>query len=321
MKILVTGGAGFIGSHMVKALLERGDTVTIIDNFNDLLYPSSLKEERLEKFIGENDKLGVVHGDINDENVLKEAFSGEPVDVVLHLAALANPKTSLNAEEEYTHANVNGTLAVLKAATANKVRKLVFAGSSSVYNDGQTPFNENSYPLFPRSPYGASKAAAEIYCSMWHDLHGLPITVLRFFSVYGPWGRPDMAPMIFASNLLTDKPIELNRDERKRDLTYIGDVVPAILAAVDTDLGFEVINVGRGEPINIKDLVGALEKASGVEAVIKERETPAGEMRVTYADISKARKLLDYAPTVSVGEGAEKLIEWLRDWLPTQQNN
>ncbi|MCH8748913.1 SDR family NAD(P)-dependent oxidoreductase [Patescibacteria group bacterium] len=313
----ITGGAGFIGAHLAKALMKRGDSVVVYDDFNGWLYPTALKQARAEAFLTE---AKIIEGDILDAKALKQALSFSSFDAVIHLAAYANPRRSLEAEELYNQVNVGGTLQLLKAATAQGVPQFLFASSSSVYNDEKTPFSEDSYPLHPWSPYGASKAAAEVYCAMWHELHGLPVTILRPFSVYGPWGRPDMAPMIFADKILSGKSIELNRDPRQRDFTYIDDVIVGIITAVDKKFEFEIINLGRGEPVNLGDLIVALEEACGREAKIIERDTPPGEMRITYADATKAKKLLSYAPNISVAEGAKKMVAWMREeYLPLQK--
>ncbi len=317
MKVLITGGAGFVGSHAAKMLQERGDEVVLWDNFSDFLYPSWLKRARVTDFL--KNEVPVIEGDITDAELLEKTFREGKFEVVLHLAAHANPKESVIRAQEYTYTNVNGTLAVLEAATKYDVKRLVFAGSSSVYNDEQTPFEETTYPLRPKSPYGASKAAAEDYCSMWHDLHGLPITVLRFFSVYGPWGRPDMAPMIFAEKILTEAEVPLNKDDRQRDVTHINDLVRAIGAAVDKDLGFEIINAGRGEPVPLRKLVDAIAEAAGKSPIIVPMESPAGEMRVTYADTTKAQKLLGWIPEISVQDGVRDLVEWMKNWYLPQK--
>lgn len=313
MTILITGGLGFIGAHVAQALAARGDTVVLFDDLNGWLYPRSLKEARRDVQLAQV-PVTVVEGSVLDADALAKVLAEHDIEAVLHLAAYANPGRSMQAAELYTEVNVLGTLNVLRAAQEQGVQRVVFAGSSSVYNDEQTPFKEDSYPLRPRSPYGASKAAAEVYCRLWHDLYGLPVTVLRFFSVYGPWGRPDMAPFVFAERVLTEKPIEVTREPRERDFTYIGDAVPAILAALDTDLGFEVINVGRGEPVAVRDMLTTIEQITGRTAHVTEREAPAGEMRVTYADVSQARNLLGYEPRVSVEEGMQELVQWLKEW-------
>lgn len=314
MKVLITGGAGFIGAYAARALLERGDDLVLYDNLNDFLYPSARKEARLNFLFPDSDRRPrLITGDILDVQLLNRIFEEEGFDTVLHFAALANPARSLSAPVEYTLVNVLGTVNVLSAAQANGVARFIFAGSSSVYNDEQAPFAEDSYPLRPRSPYGASKASAEAYCAMWHELHGLPITVLRFFSVYGPWGRPDMAPEIFARQILNDETLSVAR-ERKRDLTYIDDVVEGVMLACDRQFGFEVINIGRGEPQSLHELINALAKAAGKEARLKEKAAPPGEMAITYANVEKAKRLLGYNPKVSLEEGAKRLINWLREY-------
>ena len=311
MKVFITGGAGFIGSHVARALVDRGDDVVLLDNFDDFLYSPDVKDARMKEMFSDEDRPRLIIGDIMDDALLDKIFSEEKFDVVLHLAALANPGKSLDEAERYTTVNTLGTLHVLEAVRRHGVPRVVYAGSSSVYNDEQTPFVESSYPLRPRSPYGASKAAAETYCAMWHDLHDIPITILRFFSVYGPWGRPDMAPSIFAESIMNGEVLNVTPD-RKRDFTYISDTVSGILLALDKEFDFEIINLGRGESVDLSEFVSALGKAAGKEPKIEERPTPPGEMRVTSANIDKAKRLLGYDPKVSIDEGAKKLIDWMK---------
>ena len=312
-KILITGGAGFIGAHTAKALLDAGEEVVLYDNLDDFLYPTEFKQKRLEHVFAGQDRPKLVIGDILDGKLLNEVFADEEFDKVIHLAALANPGKSMDAAEPYTLVNVMGSLNVLELAREYEVPHVIVAGSSSVYNDEQTPFIETMYPLRPRSPYGASKAAMETYCRLWHELHGIHITVLRFFSVYGPWGRPDMAPMIFADRILDDQQLELSQN-RERDFTYIDDIVRGILAAVEKRFEYEVINLGRGEPQKLEQFVQAIEAAAGRKANIVMREAPPGEMQATYANIEKAKDLLGYHPTVSIEEGAAKLVDWVKTY-------
>lgn len=311
MKVLITGGAGFIGAHVAKALVDRGDEVVLFDDFTSLVYPAEVKQARLDHFFPRDSRPRLIIGNVLDAKLLDTVFSEEEFDKVLHLAAHANPAVSIQAAEEYALVNVMGTLAVLQAASRYDITQFVFASSSSVYNDAQTPFREDHYPLRPLSPYGASKAAAEVFCTMWHELQGLPITMLRYFSVYGPWGRPDMAPSIFAQKIVEGQPVEITQD-RQRDFTYIDDVVDATIAAIDRQFDCEIINIGRGQPLELEKLVEALENAAGGKAQRRVRQSPPGEMRITYADISKAKQLLGYEPKVSVEEGAEKLIAWMK---------
>jgi len=310
-KILITGGAGFIGAFVARALIDEGEQVVLYDNMNSMLYPGSFKYSRLEHIFEKEQHPELIIGDILDGKLLRKVFEEEQFDKVIHLAALANPGRSMEAAEPYTLVNVMGSLNVLQLVKEFDVPHVIVAGSSSVYNDEQTPFREDSYPLRPRSPYGASKAAMETYCQLWHDLYDTSITVLRFFSVYGPWGRPDMAPMIFTDHILSGKELQLSQD-RERDFTYVDDIVRGILAAVEKKLPYEVINLGRGEPHKLEDFVAAIEKASGKKANITPRQAPPGEMRVTYANVDKAKELLGYAPRVSIEEGVERLVEWYK---------
>lgn len=312
MRVLITGGAGFIGTFTARALLERGDEVVLLDDMNSWLYPAELKEARLAHVLGER-RPKLIVGSIMDQKLLTTLFSDTDFDTVVHLAAIPNPARSLAAAELYTAVNVMGTMYVLEAARQHQVERFIFAGSSSVYNDEQTPFREDVYPLRPRSPYGASKAAAEAYCAAWHELYGLSITVLRFFSVYGPWGRPDMAPQLFAQKILNDETLEISQG-RSRDLTYIDDVVSGVVAAIDRQFGFEIFNIGRGEPQSLDALVAALGHAAGKKVRTVPRQAPPGELRITYASIAKAQEMLGYQPRVSIEEGAQRLVEWMKTY-------
>lgn len=312
MKILVTGGAGFIGAHTARALVERGEEVVLLDSFSDLLYSPELKQMRLDSLFPKGEaRPKVIVGSILDDDLLARVFQEERFDKVLHLAAHANPALSIKEPEQYTLVNVDGTLNVLKESAKHDIIQFIFAGSSSVYNDEQTPFQEDSNPLRPRSPYGASKAAAELYCAVWHEMYELPITVLRLFSVYGPWGRPDMAPMIFAEQILNDEQVEVTED-RARDFTYIDDAVAGIMAALERKFDFELINIGRGQAVPLEDFANAVGKAAKKQVSLRTRPSPPGEMKITYADIRKAKELLGWEPHVSVEEGTRRLIDWMK---------
>lgn len=313
--ILVTGGAGFIGAHVSHALQARGDTVVVLDNFTDFLYPKEYKKDRWGHiFSDKSDQPEVIEGSIMDSDLLESVVKEHNIDTIIHLAAHPNPGFSVGKAEEYESVNTLGTIKVLQAAVAGDVKQFIFAGSSSVYNDEQTPFCEDMYPLRPRSPYGVSKAAAEAYVTMWHDLYDLPVTILRFFSVYGPFGRPDMAPNIFAEKVLKEETIELTPN-RERDFTYIDDTVNGILLAVDTPFDYELFNLGRGEPTGLREFIAGIEQASGKTATIIDRKEPPGEMRVTYSDTNRAKEKLGYEPKVSVEEGTAKLVEWMQEYL------
>ncbi len=314
MKFLITGGAGFIGACSAKALWERGHEVVLYDDLNGALYPASLKQARLHHlFPDERRRPPLIVGSILDDQRLQSVFAEGQFDVVLHFAALANPGRSLHAPLQYMQTNVIGTFSVLNAACQHNVKRLIFAGSSSVYNDEQTPFREDHYPLRPKSPYGATKAAGEVLCRTWHELHGMPITVLRFFSVYGPWGRPDMAPVIFARQILRGETLVVS-EGRSRDLTYIDDAVSGVMAAIDNPFEFEIFNIGRGQPQPLSDLIAALGKAAGREPKTRPQQPPPGELATTSADISRARERLGYAPKIFFEEGAGRLIGWTRNY-------
>lgn len=307
--IMITGGAGFIGAHVAKALIARGDTVVALDDFNEVIYPAAFKRQRWEA-LGTGGRL--VEGSILNFNLLNKLFQAEHFDTMVHLAALPNVSKSYQFPEQYQQINVRGTETVLRAASEAAVNNFIFAGSSSVYDDAHPPFREDQVLGIPPSPYGVSKLKAEQLCKAGHEKTGLPVTILRFFTVYGPWGRPDMAPLVFARGIVDGRPISVTKEERKRDFTYVDDTVAGIVAAIDRPFPFEIINLGRGEPVDLRGLIVAFEAAAGKKAMIEEREAPPGEMRITYADISKARKLLGYAPNVSVTEGAVRLIDWLK---------
>ncbi|MEX1997167.1 MAG: NAD-dependent epimerase/dehydratase family protein [Candidatus Andersenbacteria bacterium] len=314
MKILITGGAGFIGAHLARALDQAGHQVTILDDFSALLYSPDLKAARVKYLLPHRSLDLVQRGSILDQARLQQVFTQGKFNAVYHLAAHANPGKSYSFPDLYHQVNVVGTRAVLIAAAAAGVERVIFAGSSSVYNDGQTPFREDQQPLIPQSPYGTSKVLAEEACQQWHSEHDIPLTILRFFSVYGPWGRPDMAPMIFSQRILQGQEILVTQEERQRDFTYIDDVIRGAVAALKLSAGCEIINIGRGEPISLKQLLTLIEIAAGQKAAVAYRSAPPGEMRVTYADISKAKRLLNYQPQVSIKEGVGYLVQWVRQW-------
>lgn len=315
MNILVTGGAGFIGAHLVRALMEAGHYVVIFDNFSEFLYSVKFKRDRLKALIPTIPAQQVVMGDLNEAALLNAVFNERPFDLVIHLAALANPGLSVTAAEAYYTVNVEGTKTLLQQMTAHHVTRLIYAGSSSIYNDEVIPFKEDGGPVRPRSPYGKTKAEAETVITLWQQEQPTErsVTILRFFSVYGPWCRPDMAPMIFARKIMAGETISLTANI-KRDFTYIDDTVQGIVAAVGKKFPLEVINLGRGNPTTLEEFISAIETASGLQATTEPRDVPEGEMRVTYADISKAQRLLGYQPTVSVAEGTARLVAWLKTY-------
>lgn len=318
-KILVTGGAGFIGSHTAHALLARGDEVVIIDDFNDR-YDPRLKHARVEHMFADLTAPRLVTGDIRDQTLIDELFAKEKFDCVIHLAAWASVQPSINNPYIYTSVNVDGTVNILEAARNNGVKNIVFASTSSVYG-GLTdiPFRETQSVMRPISPYAASKVAGEIYCATWNHLYQLPITCLRFFTVYGPWGRPEMALFKFTEAIHSGQPIQMRGHETQRDFTYIDDIVGGLMAAVDRPHDFAIFNLGRADGVTLPRFIAAIEIALNTKATIEEVPLPAGDISKTLADISLAQTELGYQPTTSIEEGVKKFVTWYVDWyLPSK---
>ena len=313
MKVLVTGGAGFIGSHTTAALLERGDEVVCIDNFHDLYYDPALKWRRVEPFRGDPAWM-LYQGDIRDAELLEQIFSREKIDKVIHIAALAGVRNSLKYPQLYEEVNVKGTLNVLEAACKHGVRNFVFASSSSVYGDrSHAPFREDEPADWPISPYAATKRAVELLCYTYHHLYGIPTTCLRFFTVYGPWGRPDMALYLFTSAIFDGREVRMFGDgTSQRDYTFIEDTVAGVLAALDADLDFEIINLGNCRTVMLRDFISLIERACGRKARIQQLPIQPGDVRLTCADITKAQQLLGYDPQTPIEEGVRIFVDWYR---------
>ncbi len=310
MKILVTGAAGFIGSHVAEALLARGDEVVGLDNFNDY-YDPARKWANVESARSQR-TYRLVEGDVRDERLLAELFELEGFDKVCHIAAMAGVRYSIQHPELYESVNVRGTLNVLEQARRHHVASFVFASSSSVYGANNTvPFREDAVVSQPISPYAATKVAKEALAYTYHHLYGLNCTGLRFFTVYGPRGRPDMAPYLFTKWIAEGRPLRQFGDgTSRRDYTFITDIVSGVVAALDADLPYELINLGRGETICLSDFIRLIEEVVGKRAVIVQEPPKPGDMPVTHADITKARRLLGYDPVVPVREGMERFWAW-----------
>jgi len=310
LKILVTGCAGFIGSHVAEALLLRGDTVIGIDNINDYYDPAK-KEKNLE-ILKKHKKFVFYKEDIRNYDNLKRIFIRENPDKVVHLAARAGVRASIQNPLLYQDVNIRGTLNLLELAKNSKAKSFVFASSSSVYgNQEKTPFSEDDDVSTPISPYAATKRAGELLCYTYHHLYNTSITCLRFFTVYGPRGRPDMAPYKFTKLIIEGKPVPRYGDgTTKRDYTYITDIVKGVIAAIDKELSFEIINLGNNKPVMLNDFIRVIEEATHRKAVIKEMPMQPGDVNITYADIRKAQRLLGYQPETSIEEGMKKFVEW-----------
>jgi UDP-glucuronate 4-epimerase len=318
--ILITGGAGFIGSHLVDSLLARGDRTVVIDNFNDFYNPATKRANIAAHLKHANYQL--VEGDLRDAEAMDKAFSLGPFDIVVHLAAMAGVRPSLANPHLYMDVNVMGTQRLLDRMVKGKIGKtrLVFGSSSSVYGarSGDS-FRESDRVDQPLSPYAASKAANEIQCYAAHHTSGLQVVCLRFFTVFGPRQRPDLAIHKFTRLIDNGEPIEVYGDgSSKRDYTFISDIVGGIESAMQYPLsdGYDIINLGRSEPILLKDMIALLENALGKKANLIHKPMQLGDMPYTYADITKAKELLAYKPSTAFATGIEKFVAWYRAQKP-----
>ena len=309
MRILVTGGAGFIGSHLVEHLLEAGHAVVILDDFNDF-YDPQIKQANIAGFAKD---VTVHHVDLRDGASVRNLFHREKFEVIAHLAARAGVRPSIQYPQLYYDANVTGTLHLLEAARVTGVERFIFASSSSVYGASKTvPFSEDQHLTQTLSPYAATKIAGEFLCSTYSHLYQLRVAALRYFTVYGPRQRPDLAIHQFTKRIYAGQPIEQFGDgTTRRDYTFIDDVIQGTIAALQYEGPlFDIFNLGESETIQLKDLIVAIENALGKKAKINQLPEQPGDMPLTCADISKARKLLDYRPTTRLNEGLPCFVEW-----------
>ena len=307
-KVLLTGVAGLIGSKTAEFLLEAGVEVIGIDNLNDY-YDVSLKEWRLAQI--QNPKFTFIKIDIEDKKALEKLFSEHKFDVVFNLAARAGVRYSMENPDVYMSTNAQGTLNLLECMKMHKVKKFVLASTSSLYAGQPMPFLETLPVNTPISPYAASKKAAEVMAYTYHYLYKIDVSVVRYFTVYGPAGRPDMSPYIFADSLLKEKELPVFGDgTQSRDFTFVDDIARGTILA-GKELGYEIINLGGGNnPYTLKQMIEIMEKFSGKKAKLKYSSKIAADMDVTWADISKAKKLLGWEPKVGFEEGIEKLMHW-----------
>jgi UDP-glucuronate 4-epimerase len=312
MNVLVTGAAGFIGSHVAEALARRGDTVVGVDNFNDYYSP---ERKRANAALVEAAGASVIETDVRDVARMAALFRAHNFDAVVHLAAMAGVRYSLEHAALYVDVNIQGTLALLEAARTHGSPRFVFASTSSVYGETDSiPFVESDACNRPLAPYPATKKAGEVLGHAYHHLYGIGFTALRFFTVYGPRGRPDMMAYKVLDNIFHEREVPLyERGQMYRDWTYIDDIVAGVVAAVDRPQGYEVINLGRGEPVLLAEFVELIEKYAGRKARLTPASKPDADVTRTYADISKARRLLGYEPKTSVQEGVRRFWEWYRD--------
>ena len=312
MTILVTGGAGFIGSHLCEALLQREHKVVALDSFDDF-YEPAVKRTNLAKCEGKDD-FSLVEGDIRDADTVNTVLHEHGVDVIVHLAARAGVRPSIEQPVVYQNVNVGGTAVLLEAARLHGVRKFIFASSSSVYgNNKKVPFAESDNVDFPISPYAASKKAGELLCHTFHHLYGMDITCLRFFTVYGPRQRPDLAIHKFARLIEAGRPIPVFGDgTMMRDHTFIDDIVDGVLRAIDKCAGFAIYNLGNSHPVSLADLIAAIERALGKKATIDRQPPQPGDVERTFSDVSRAKADLGYVPRTALADGLPRFVEWLR---------
>ncbi|MDQ5844144.1 MAG: GDP-mannose 4,6-dehydratase [Acidobacteriota bacterium] len=316
--ILVTGGAGFIGSHLVERLLAEGEwRVSVVDDFNDF-YDPAIKRANVNQHKS-NANYRLFEADIRDRAALKPVF-GEKYDCIVHLAARAGVRPSLQQPLLYTETNVDGTLNLLELAREHGVKQFVFGSSSSVYGiNAKVPFSEDDPIRQPISPYAATKAAGELLCHTYTHLYDIRCVCLRFFTVYGPRQRPDLAIHKFARLISDGKPIPVFGDgSTRRDYTFVDDIIAGVRGAIDyvadhNKSDYEVINLGESRTVELRELISLLERELGATAIIDRQPLQPGDVPQTYADVSKARSLLGYNPQTQIEEGIAKFVDWFRD--------
>jgi UDP-glucuronate 4-epimerase len=312
MSILVTGGAGFIGSHLCEALLRAERDVVALDNFDDF-YDPDVKRANVAHCL-RSPRFRLVEGDIRDEAAVDALLRGGDVEMIVHLAARAGVRPSIERPLLYQDVNVGGTAVLLEAARRRAVRKFIFASSSSVYgNNKKVPFAESDNVDYPISPYAATKKAAELLCHTYHHLFGVDITCLRLFTVYGARQRPDLAIHKFAQLIEAGEPIPFFGDgSMERDHTYIDDIIDGVLRTIERCEGYHFYNLGESRPVSLTDLVAAIEAALGKKAIINRLPPQPGDVLRTYADVTLARRDLGYKPRTRLEDGLKRFVAWLR---------
>jgi UDP-glucuronate 4-epimerase len=312
MKALVTGAAGFIGSHLSERLVGEGWEVVGVDNFDDF-YDPQVKRRNIEACLRHR-SFQLVEADIRDSEAMERVVGGG-VDIIVHLAARAGVRPSIARPLLYADVNVNGTMVLLEVAKKHRISRFIFGSSSSVYgNNKKVPFSEEGNVDFPISPYAATKKACELICHTYHHLYGIDITCLRFFTVYGPRQRPDLAIHKFCRLIEQDKPIPVFGDgTMMRDFTYIDDIINGTVAAMAKCSGFNIYNLGESRPISVNDLIGEIEKALGKKAVKEYQPVQPGDVERTYADVTKAVRELGYEPSMAIEDGLKRFVAWLRE--------
>ena len=317
MNFLVTGGVGFIGSHVCERLLEAGHAVCALDDLNDF-YDPAIKQSTLRELQSRAQSFSFVHADITNRGEVDEIFGSMAFDQIIHLAARAGVRPSLENPALYQRVNVEGTVNVLEAARERGVKKITIASSSSVYGvNSKVPFSETD-PIFNAiSPYAASKLGCEALGHVYHHVHGMDVCMLRFFTVYGPRQRPDLAIHKFARLMQSGQPIPVFGDgNTSRDYTYVDDTVDGVIAATEKEFGYEIINLGESQTVELDRLIELLEQAMGEKAEINRQPAQPGDVPITFANIEKAQRLLGYNPQVKIEDGIPRFIEWFRQQNP-----
>jgi UDP-glucuronate 4-epimerase len=310
--ILVTGGAGFIGSHLIERLLKDGRACVCLDSF-DTFYSPEIKRKNIEGFRAHPD-FRLVEGDIRDPHSLTQATKAMEISSIVHLAARAGVRPSLEQPLLYQDVNINGTMNLLECARQTGIKKLVFASSSSVYgNNEKVPFNEDDRVDHPISPYAATKKAGELLCHTYYHLYGIAVTCLRFFTVYGPRQRPEMAIHAFTRKIEEGRPIQIFGDgTSQRDYTYISDIIDGVIQAVNRINGYQIFNLGESKTVSLMQLIAHIEDALGKRAHVERLPEQPGDVLRTYADVSRARQYLEYDPKVTIQQGIPRFVQWFR---------
>ncbi len=312
--ILITGGAGFIGSHLADKLLKNDTHIIVIDNMSDF-YSPEIKQQNIKHNL-KNSRYSFYKANIENKKEIGEVFKNNKIDVVVHLAARAGVRPSIENPEGYVKTNILGTINILELMKEYNVKKLVFASSSSVYgNCKESIFSEDLKISEPISPYAATKSACEQFCYTYHKLYGINVVALRFFTVYGPRQRPDLAIHKFARLIKERKPIPVFGDgHTKRDYTYVDDIIHGVISAIEYNkTGYEIINIGGGEPVTLSRMIEELENNLHQKAIINRMPMQKGDVDKTVSDITKAEALLNYHPETSFTEGIKKFVKWIEE--------
>lgn len=310
--ILVTGGAGFIGSHLCEKLLEIGHQVINLDNFNDF-YDPQIKRNNI-KYAQTYPAYTLIEDDIRDKEALNKIFEQFNIDMVIHLAALAGVRKSVENPLEYIDVDINGTVNLLEYSKSYGIRKFIFASSSSVYGLNSVPFGENDPVSTPISPYAAAKLSGELFCKAYNNLYNIPMVCLRFFTVYGPRQRPEMAIYNFTKQIDNGSELPIFGNGKSfRDYTFIDDIIDGIVASVDLNCNFEIFNLGNSRPVQLNHLVDLIEQKIGKPAYKSYLKMQHGDVKYTFANISKAARILGYEPKVDIEEGIERFVRWYKE--------